>query len=391
MLSEGWDARNVTQILGLRAFSSQLLCEQVVGRGLRRSSYDDMTVPEYVDVYGIPFQAFPVKGERRSGPVAVKPQTLVQPLRDRSGLEIRFPRVVGYISDARFRITADVASMPLLEISPSVAPTVVKVGERGEGRGAVHERTAYYGAHRLQNTVFEIAAKITDDLKFGDEAGRRIMFPQVLGIVRRYVETRIQRVGEAAMEEIALDPYRSTIVSRVAAAIRPADDEGEQPLLPVLHDMAGIGSTDITPFLTVKPCVETVRSHLSKAVVDSGWERQVSRALDESSRVHAWVKNARLDFTIPYEHQGRKHDFIPDFIVTLRDAAGAPSDDHLVIEVKGLEREADRSKDVGAQRWIAAVNHWGKLGRWRYVKLHSPHDLMSVLGADPGPGSGDAG
>jgi type III restriction enzyme len=318
-----------------------------------------MTVPEYVDVYGIPFQAFPVKGERQSGSVVVKPQTLVQPLRDRARLEIRFPRVVGFISDARFRITADVAGMPSLEISPSVAPTMVKVGERGEGRGAVHERTAYYGAHRLQNTVFEIAARITDDLKFGDEAGRRIMFPQVLGIVRRYVETRVQRVGAAAIEEIALDPYRTTIVSRISAAIRPADEEGEQPLLPVLHDMAGIGSTDVTPFLTVKACVETVKSHLSKAVIDSGWERQVARALDESPHVHAWVKNARLDFTIPYEHQGRKHDFIPDFIVDLRDASGSPSDDHLVVEVKGLEREADRSKDVGAQRWIAAVSTTG--------------------------------
>lgn len=387
MLSEGWDARNVTQILGLRAFSSQLLCEQVVGRGLRRSSYDDMTVPEYVDVYGIPFQAFPVKGERRSGPVVVKPQTLVQPLRDRANLEIRFPRVVGYISDARFRITADVPGMPRLEVSPAVAPTMVKVGLRGEGRGAVHERTAYYGAHRLQNTIFEMAAQIADDLKFGDEVGRRIMFPQVLAIVRAYVEARVDRVGEAAIEEIALEPYRSTIVSRVVAAIRPADEEGEQPVLPVLHDMAGIGSTEVTPFLTIKPCVETLKSHLSKAVVDSGWERQVARALDESPRIHAWVKNARLDFTIPYEHQGRKHDFTPDFIVELRQADGTRSHDHLVVEVKGLEREADRSKDAGAHRWIAAVNHWGKLGQWRYAKIHSPHDLVSVLGDDPGPGA----
>ena len=40
MLSEGWDARTVTHIMGLRAFSSQLLCEQVIGRGLRRVSYE---------------------------------------------------------------------------------------------------------------------------------------------------------------------------------------------------------------------------------------------------------------------------------------------------------------------------------------------------------------
>jgi type III restriction enzyme len=373
MLSEGWDARNVTQILGLRAFSSQLLCEQVVGRGLRRASYDDMTVPEYVDVYGIPFQAFPVKGERRSSAAAPKPQQLVQPLRDRAGLEIKFPRVVGYISDAKYRITADIDSMPRLEVSPEVAPTWTKVGARGKGKGAVHEREAYYAAHRLQRTIFEIAAKITDDLKFGDERGRRIMFPQVAAIVRRYVETKVAPVGGAAPEEIALEKYRATIESRLIAAIRPAAEEGEQPLLPVLHDMAGVGSTDISPFQTIKPCVPTIRSHLSKAVVDSGWERRVALALDESDRVEAWVKNERLGFTIPYQHEGRSHSFTPDFIARLVDG------DHLVIEVKGLEREQDRSKDVGAQRWMAAVNHWGKLGRWRYAKVHSPHDLITVL------------
>ena len=311
MLSEGWDAQNVTQILGLRAFSSQLLCEQVVGRGLRRSSYDDMSVPEYVDVYGIPFQAFPVKGERRTGPVNVRPQTLVQPLRDRAALELRFPRVVGYISDARFRITADVEAMPRLVVTPEVDPTWVKVGARGAGKGAVHDRESFYEAHRLQRTMFEIAANIADDLKFGDEAGRRIMFPQVLRIVRQYVRTKIDPAPGASLEEIALGEYRRTLQSRLSAAIRPADDEGEQPLLPVLDDMAGIGTTDVTPFLTVKPCQPTLRSHLSQAVCDSGWERTVARALDESPRVVAWAKNHRLGFEVPYLPFGRGPLFHP--------------------------------------------------------------------------------
>ena len=192
-------------------------------------------------------------------------------------------------------------------------------------------------------------------------------------------------IGKQLIQKLVTSEPSPAYVARVTAAIRPAAEEGEQPLLPVLHDMAGIGSTDITPFLTVKPCVPTLKSHLSKAVVDSGWERQVAIALDESSHVRAWVKNAKLSFTIPYEHQGRRHEFIPDFVVALRDARGEPSDEHLVVEVKGLEREADRSKDVGAQRWMAAVNHWGKLGRWRYAKIHSPHDLVSVLNGDPGP------
>jgi type III restriction enzyme len=380
MLSEGWDAQNVTQILGLRAFSSQLLCEQVVGRGLRRASYDDMSVPEYVDVYGIPFQAFPVKGQRRAGPTTVKPQTLVQPLRERVAFELRFPRVVGYISDARFRITADVDALPRLVVTPEVDPTWVKMGARGEGHGAVHERAAFYEAHRIGRTIFEIAAKITDDLKFGDEQGRRIMFPQVLRIVRRYVETKVEPVEGASVEEIALGAYRSTIESRLIAAIHPADEEGEQPLLPVLHDMAGIGTTDVTPFLTIKPCLATQKSHLSYAVYDSGWEAQVAKALDESPQVRAWVKNQRLGFEIPYAHQGVAHAFVPDFLVEVRAPEREDGVEHLVVEVKGLEREQDRSKDVGAQRWIAAVNHWGKLGRWRYVKIHSPHQLKAVLG-----------
>jgi len=378
MLSEGWDARNVTQILGLRAFSSQLLCEQVVGRGLRRYSYDDMSVPEYVDVYGIPFQAFPVKGERRSSVAAPKPQTLVQALRDRRELELRFPRVTGYISDAKFRITADVDAMPRLSIDPARDPYWVKVGQRGLGKGAVHERRAFYEANRLQRTVFGIAAKITDDLKFGDEDGRRIMFPQVASLVRRYMDERVDVIGEGKLEELALPHYRSMVESRLTEGIRPADEEGEQPLLPVLNDLAPIGSTEITPFMTTKPALVTLRSHLSHAVVDSGWERTVGRALDESPRVRAWVKNERLGFEIPYRHGGTMHYHVPDFIVELVDGT------FLVVEVKGQEREQDRSKEGGAHRWINAVNHWGKLGRWRYAKIYGPHQLESVLALKPG-------
>jgi type III restriction enzyme len=161
--------------------------------------------------------------------------------------------------------------------------------------------------------------------------------------------------------------------------------------------MAGIGTTDVTPFLTVKPCQATVRSHLSQAVCDSGWEATVARALDESHRVRAWVKNHRLGFEVPYTFRGQAHAYTPDFLVELAGAAAeaeagaggaadggaaggeAADGEYLVIEVKGLEREQDRAKQVGMQRWIDAVNHWGRLGRWRFEKLHSPHDLRRVL------------
>ncbi len=208
------------------------------------------------------------------------------------------------------------------------------------------------------------------------------MFPQVLRIVWRYIDARVVAVGGAALDEVALGSHRREIESRLINAIRPASDEGEQPLLPVLHDMAGIGTTDVTPFLTVKPCQPTVRSHLSQAVCDSGWEATVARALDESPRVRAWVKNHCPGFEIPCWFRGEAHAYTPDFLVELVGPGvgpGADTGEHLVIEVKGLEREQDRAKQVGMQRWIDAVNHWGRLGRWRFEKLHSPHDLDRVL------------
>ena len=59
MLTEGWDANNVTHILGIRAFGTQLLCEQVIGRALRRQSYDlnedNLFDAEYADIFGVPF------------------------------------------------------------------------------------------------------------------------------------------------------------------------------------------------------------------------------------------------------------------------------------------------------------------------------------------------
>ena len=98
MLTEGWDTNTVTHILGVRAFGTQLLCEQVVGRGLRRQSYelnsDRMFDVEYADIMGIPFDfaAQPVVAK----PKPPKPTTQIRAMKERSALEITFPRVEGY-------------------------------------------------------------------------------------------------------------------------------------------------------------------------------------------------------------------------------------------------------------------------------------------------------
>ena len=241
MLAEGWDAQNVTQILGLRAFTSQLLCEQVVGRGLRRTNYDDFTQPEYVDVYGIPFEVIPVKKKPVSRREVAQVATLVRALPERKQLEITFPRVEGYIFDVRHRIKVDLERIPYLVIDPSSAPTEVvakpAAGYRlgrpdrlGPGPEVVHDRNPFHRAKRLQASVYEIAAQITNRLR---HEARALLFPQVLNIVWSYLENRVVLANpEIALEEIALLKYQQKIVDRLTTAIEPDAGVGETPLLP---------------------------------------------------------------------------------------------------------------------------------------------------------------
>jgi len=403
MLTEGWDAHNVTQILGLRAFQSQLLCEQVVGRGLRRTNYDEVGNPEaveYVDVYGIPFEVIPVKkvsGSRPPPPPRIS--TLVQALKERAELKIEFPRVEGFIFDVRQRVKADIGKIPPLFVDPSREPTevVVKdaVGYRvgrpdrvGPGREVLHDRNPFHATHRLQATVFEIAAEITNRLH---QEARRFLFPQVLEIVWRYLEDRV-RVFEAPREEIYLGKYKQVIIERISDAIEPDTDAGEPPLLPIIERFRPVGSTSEVLFRTVRPCHGTRKSHVSHVAEHSKWEHTVAYYLEKSPHVVSYVKNDRLDFAIPYEFLGHRHNYLPDYLVCLRGGIGALL--NVILEVKGFESEQDRAKQGAAQRWVRAVNHHGGFGTWALAVCREPHKLTNLLeelahvgsGTGTGPG-----
>ncbi len=408
MLTEGWDAQNVTQILGLRAFTSQLLCEQVVGRALRRMSYDvdpatGMLVPEYADIFGVPFEVIPVKGVRPNQNTQPPVSTLVQALPGRKGMAIEFPRVEGYIVDVRARVRCDVAMIPELEVSPQIQPTQVvtrtKLGwapmpsarHLTAGGTETLTREQFYAEHRLQRTSFEIARDVTEVLAGGRTAfesnastekkheGARLLFPQVLRIVENYLGTRIRLAFGASIEEVALAIYRDAIVSRLLAAIEPDTGAGEAPLLPRIERYRRIGSTAAVQFRTTKKVVETWRSHVSHAVLDSFafGEGQAVAQLEASDRVLSWVKNDHLDFEVLYEWQGATHKYIPDFIVRLSDGQG--QDRMLILEVKGQEDEQDRAKYAGAQKWVRAVNHHRGFGRWTFFVCREPGSLGHAL------------
>jgi len=392
MLTEGWDAQNVTQILGLRAFTSQLLCEQVVGRGLRRINYDDFSEPEYVDVYGVPFEVIPVKKKPVSRKEVQKISTLVRALPERKHLEITFPRVEGYVFDVRQRIRVNWEEIPYLQISPASEPTEVTVkpavGYRigrpdrlGPGPEVIHDRNPFHREKRLQASVYEIAAEITRRLKDRKEdwSARHLLFPQVLEIVWEYLEKRVILIDDTPLEEIALLKYKQRIIERLTEAIEPDTEAGEGPLLPVIERFRPIGSTSEVLFRTLRPCVGTTKSHISHVVLDAPkWEHSVAYQLERMPGVIAYARNDHLDFTIPYEWQGAKHEYRPDYLVRLKGKDGGEI--KVILEVKGFETEQDRQKEVAAKRWVKAVNHHGEFGRWAFVLCKDPRELKKVLG-----------
>ena len=391
MLTEGWDAQNVTQILGLRAFTSQLLCEQVVGRGLRRMNYDDFSEPEYVDIYGVPFEVIPVKKKPLGRTEVPKVSTLVRALRERKHLEITFPRVEGYVFDVRQRIRVNWDEVPYLVIDPSTEPTEVQVkpavGYRigrpdrlSPGEEVLHDRNPFYRENRLQATVYEIAAEITNRLKGKREEWqiRHILFPQVLNIVWHYLEERVRVSAQATLQEVALEKYQQRIVERLTEAIEPDTEAGEPPILPIIERFRPIGSTAEVLFRTVRQCMGTTKSHISHVVLDAPkWEHSVAYQLERIPEVIAYARNDHLDFTIPYECQGVRHEYRPDFLIRWRREDGREV--KIVLEVKGFETEQDRQKETAAKRWVRAVNHHGEFGQWAFVVCRDPQALTHIL------------
>jgi type III restriction enzyme len=372
MLSEGWDARNVTQILGLRAFASQLLCEQVVGRGLRRSTYDDLTTPEYVDVYGVPFQMLPFAEGGRSGVVATPPRlTSIVALRDRSELEIRFPRVVSIVHDAHATLTVDWDSITPVAVKAELDPTRSTVeGIGGMGREE-QDHEVIWESYRRQKFCFEVAARVIRGQK-----ELAVLFPQAVRAVEEFVSVRRKVVYGAGADERELDNelYKTQVASRLHDALRPAVDDGA--LLPVLDEYQPVGTTADVAFQSGKPDPEpTVKSHVNYVVCDSELERHIARELEADARVISYVKNDHLFCEVPYRFNGRSFRYVPDFLVRVGPAR------FLLVEGKGRQTSKDDAKETAARRWVAAVNADGRWGEWSYAVVRSKAEVRSVIAA----------
>ena len=385
MLNEGWDANNVTQIFGLRAFQSQLLCEQVVGRGLRRMSYEinpetGLFSAEYVDIYGIPFSMIPIKGQRQTGPPEPpSPVTHVYALRERQrDHEIRFPNVDGYSFELhRDAITVNVADMKRIQLDADLHDGVTAGAIILDGGDSFHvgppteqNSDAFFDAHPFKTTLFRIVSEILERLPI--DMSRSLLFPQIYRLVEDYADEKIN-YGDMDRRILWDIGCRRQVVSMFLNALQPNIEAGEIPLLPIINPSNPLGSSKDVDFLTRKPCHLTQKSHLNYVAVDSSWEGSTAHQLECSNLVKSYVRNDRLGFIIRYHFDNKEHDYYPDFIVRLKNNL------NLILEIKGVERSNDPAKYEAAKRWCDAVNHARKYGRWAFDVCNRLHGLAAIL------------
>lgn len=376
MLTEGWDTNTVTHILGIRAFGTQLLCEQVVGRGLRRQSYDlnpktGLFDVEYADIMGIPFDF--AASPQVAKPALPKPVTRVQAIKERADLEIVFPRVSGYRRDLPSEtLKAAFTEDSRLEIMPAdIGPTSVVM----EGIVGASVTITPLVLERLRPS--EISFNLAKHLlyaNFRDEDGfpKQHLFPQIQRLARRWLDEGYLVTKGVPVGAILYQDQLARAAAKIDIALTRG---GGGRILAVLDPYNPKGSTRHVNFITAKPCWATgarpPKCQISHVVLDSGWEEQLAFTLEHHPRVLAYAKNQALGFEIPYLDGGTMRRYLPDFLVRLNDGGAVPLT--LVLEVKGRRDESDKAKaETIRDLWVPGVNALGGFGRWGFTEIRDP-------------------
>jgi type III restriction enzyme len=387
MLSEGWDAKTVTHIMGLRAFTSQLLCEQVVGRGLRRTSYEvnpatGLFDPEYVNIFGVPFTFLPHEGGEGGPPPPPTPKTAVEPDPAKADLEIRWPNVVRIERVFQPTLTLDWSRARPLELNAAQTAQVAELAPILEGKPDVTrinrielERLAR--EFRTQRIIFETARDVFDQMKHTWQGSREVLLAQLVRIVERFI--RSDRIAispplfyqDELRRRLIITLNMSRVVQHVWEAVQQENTERLTPVFDRDHPIRSTG--DMRTWYTGKPCERTKKSHINVCVYDSTWEASDAFALDNNDAVSAWVKNDHLGFEVLYVYRGVVRKYRPDFLVRLANG------DMVVLETKGQDTEQDRVKRRYLDEWTQAVNAHGGFGSWRVAVAHHPGEIRDVL------------
>lgn len=380
MLTEGWDASNVTHVLGVRAFGTQLLCEQVIGRALRRQSYklneDGLFDVEYADVLGVPFD-FTAK------PVVAPPQPPRETIQvkavrpDRDHLEIRFPRVQGYrVELPEERLTAEFNEDSILELTPDlVGPSVTRnEGIIGEG---VDLTLVHTGDLRRSTLLFHLTQRLLYT-KWRDpgEEPKLHLFGQLKRITKLWLDTCLVCKGGTFPAQLMYLSLADMACERITAGITRSL-VGERPVKAILDPYNPTGSTIHVNFNTSKKNrwqTDARRCHINWVILDSDWEAEFCRVAESHPLVKAYAKNHNLGLEVPYRYGSEIRKYLPDFIVLVDDGREDPL--HLVVEIKGYRREDAKEKKATMENyWVPGVNNMGRYGRWAFAEFTEVYQI----------------
>jgi type III restriction enzyme len=390
MLTEGWDANTVTHVLGIRAFGTQLLCEQVIGRALRRQSYElneegpdkGLFNVEYADIFGIPFD-FTAK------PVIAPPQPPRETIQvraispERDALEIRFPSVEGYrVELPEERLEAIFNDDSIFELSPDlVGPSITRnLGIIGEG---VDMNLEHLADMRPSTLVFHVTQRLLYT-KWRDpgEEPKLYLFGQLKRITKQWLDTCLICKGETYPAQLMYQELADMACNRITAAIT-RKFVGVRPIKALLDPYNPTGSTRNVRFNTSRTdrwdtSGPPPKNQVNWVVLDSDWEAEFCRVAESHPKVVAYTKNHNLGLEVPYRYGSETRQYHPDFIVLVDDGRGADNLLHLVVEIKGYRREdAKEKKSTMDTYWVPGVNHLGNYGHWAFAEFTEVYQIES--------------
>lgn len=388
MLTEGWDANTVTHVLGVRAFGTQLLCEQVIGRALRRQSYDlndeGLFNVEYADVLGIPFDftAKPVVAPPQKPRVTLQVKA-VRPERD--AIEIRFPRVEGYrVELPAERLTAAFNADSVLELTPDLvgATETSNSGIIGE---AVNLNLVHTGDVRPSQVLYELTSYLLlSKWRAPNEPPELHLFGQLKRIAKQWLDGCLVCKGGTYPAQLKYKMLADMACERIIAGITRAL-VGGQPIKAILDPYNPTGSTQHVNFTTSKTSywvTDARRCPVNYVILDSDWEAEFCRVAEAHPRVRAYVKNHNLGLDVPYRYGSERRIYRPDFIVLVDDGHGDDDLLHLVVEIKGYRREDAKEKKMTMETyWIPGVNNLGHYGRWAFAEFTQVYEIETDFAA----------
>ncbi len=384
MLTEGWDANTVTHVLGCRAFGTQLLCEQVIGRALRRVSYEpdenQMFRAEYAEVLGVPFSFMPANSAKDFTPPKDRTRIFADP--KRAAPEIKFPRLDGYrVEFPKGRLKADFRPESRMELSlawPNIPEDTVTDPLVGLSNILSLDEL---NEIREQTIAFMLAKRTLEKWAYlaGETEGEPItLFPQFLAVAKQWLRECLVLKDDRKCGFLALTEFRDEAVNRMVRACAPSlETAGREKIRPILATDP-MGSSRFVDFFTTRKTLlktDPAFTQINYVLWESTWEAAFAERIEKSSRVRGYVKNNGLGFEVPYSFMGDERHYRPDFIVQLGDGHADPL--NVITEIKGFRGlDAEAKRDTLVRLWLPTVNSDGRWGRWAAAEIVASTDMI---------------